>query len=86
MQSLLATSTTIDMFSELIFVEVLQHVNIAGVQLPAVVMDQSGQNGTGSIGGTKFMNCTGLGIHNNFLQWLACHPSDIPCLLLSDSV
>ena len=33
MQNLLATSTTIDMFSEPIFVEVLQHVNVAGVQL-----------------------------------------------------
>ena len=42
MHSLLATSTIIDMFSELIFVELLQHVNVAGVQLPAVVMDQSG--------------------------------------------
>ena len=33
MQSLLATLTTIDMFSEMIFVEVLQHINVAGVQL-----------------------------------------------------
>lgn len=30
------------MFPELTFVELLQHVNVAGVQLPAMVMDQSG--------------------------------------------
>ena len=42
MHSLLATLTIIDMFSELIFVELLQHVNVAGVQLPALVMDESG--------------------------------------------
>ena len=41
MQSLLATSITIDIFSELIFVELLQQVDVAGIQLPVVVMDQS---------------------------------------------
>lgn len=74
MHTLCATRTIIDMFSELIFVELLKHVNVAGVRLPAVSTDESGDNtelDQLEVNNYKQLTYTHVAISPSFWSWFS---------------